>query len=88
VGDVEALVALQADEPGARGGRERLRRLGLADPGLALEQERLADGQRQEDGRRQTALGEVRLGAQRGLDLLDRSERPGVGHVTHLHLSP
>jgi hypothetical protein len=43
VRDVEPLVALQADQPGARGPRERLGGLRLADARLALEQERLAD---------------------------------------------
>ena len=38
VRDVEPLVALQPDQSRAEDGRERLRGLGLPDPGLALEQ--------------------------------------------------
>ena len=40
---VEALVALQADQLAAGGPRERLRELGLADPGGALDEDRLAE---------------------------------------------
>ena len=46
---VDPLVALQADQPPAEQLREDLRDLGLADAGLTLEQQRLAEGQRQVD---------------------------------------
>jgi hypothetical protein len=39
--EVDALVALKPDQAGAGRAGERLRDLGLADPGLALEQQRL-----------------------------------------------
>ena len=42
-GDVEALVALQADEPPAERRGQHLGDLGLADAGLALEEERPAE---------------------------------------------
>jgi hypothetical protein len=66
--DVDALVALQPDEPRARGAGERLGDLGLADPGLPLDQQREAQFARQEDGRGQGAIGEVALIAQRLAD--------------------
>ena len=47
--DVEALVALEADEPRAEGRREDLGELGLADAGLALQEQRPAELERQED---------------------------------------
>jgi hypothetical protein len=48
--EVDALVALESDQVGARGSRQRLSDLGLADARLALEQERLLEGRRQVDG--------------------------------------
>jgi hypothetical protein len=59
--DVDALVALQADEARPGRTRQRLGDLGLADAGLALEQQRLAEvgGQEQRDAQR--AVGEVAL---------------------------
>jgi hypothetical protein len=66
--DVDALVALQADE--ARAGRlgERLGHLGLAHARLALDEQRLAELAGQEHGRGQGAIGEVALLAQRLAD--------------------
>jgi hypothetical protein len=66
--DVDTLVALQADELRPRGQRERLRDLGLPDPGLALDEQRQAELGSQEDGRGQGAVGEVALLAQRLAD--------------------
>jgi hypothetical protein len=57
VRDVQALVALQADQAGARGPRERLGGLRLAHAGLALQEERLLDRQGEEEGRGEPALG-------------------------------
>jgi hypothetical protein len=48
---VHALVALEADQAGAGGVREPLGGLGLADPRLALEQQRLPELGGQEDRR-------------------------------------
>jgi hypothetical protein len=42
-------VALEADQPRAGRRRERLRRLRLADPSLALEQQRLFKAQGEEE---------------------------------------
>ena len=47
--DIEALVALQADQPRRGRGRQRLRRLRLADTGFAFEQERLLERQREKE---------------------------------------
>ena len=57
--DVEALVALEADEPGAEARGEDLGELRLADAGLALEEQRPAELQRQEDRRRERPVGDV-----------------------------
>ena len=61
MGDVEALVALQANEVGAqgagRGGRERR----LADAGLAFEKQRAPQAERQVQCHRQPALGHIVL---------------------------
>jgi hypothetical protein len=80
VGDVQALVALQADQARAHRAGQGLGRLGLADARLALQQQGLLDGQREEQRGRQAALREVPLTAQRVLDLGDGSECPGGAH--------
>ena len=59
VRDVEALVALQPDQARVERRRESLRRLRLADPGLALEEHRLLEREREEERRREAAIGEV-----------------------------
>jgi hypothetical protein len=59
--DVDALVALQADEPRAGGGGERLGDLGLADARLALDQQGLAELAGEVDGCGLRAVGEVAL---------------------------
>jgi hypothetical protein len=68
--DVDPLVALEPDQPGARRRGQRLRRLGLADPGLALEQQRLAQVEREEDGDREPLVSEVCLFGERRADRL------------------
>jgi hypothetical protein len=67
-------VALQADEacPGRAG--QCLGRLGLANAGLALEQEWLLEGGGQEDGGGQRTIGQVPLARQSLDDLADRFE--------------
>ena len=66
----DALVALQPHEWGVEGRGQRLGRLRLADAGLALEQQGLAQGDGAEGGRRQPEVGHVVDGveplAQRG----------------------
>jgi hypothetical protein len=76
--DVDALVALQADEPRTRRGRDRLGDFGLPDPGLALEQQRRAELAGQEDGSRQRTVGEIALLGERLADRVGRLEG-GVG---------
>ena len=62
---VEALVALQPDE--LRAGRlgERAGERGLADAGVALEEQRAAQSQRQVAGRGQPVVGQVAGGRQK-----------------------
>ena len=57
--DVEPLVALQADQPAAQSRGQHLGDLGLADAGLAFEEDRPVHLQRQEQHRRQRAVGEI-----------------------------
>src|SRR5262245_53095838 len=72
--DVEALVALQADEPRAEDLGERLRGLGLADSRLALEQERLLEPEREEEGGREAAVRQVRRPFETDFQLVDIRE--------------
>jgi hypothetical protein len=81
VRDVEALVALQADQPSAGGRGEGLRELGLAHAGLALEQQRLADGERDEQRRGQAALGQVGVLEQGPLQVVHRGEADRIAHL-------
>jgi hypothetical protein len=66
--DVDALVALETDQPRAGGGGERLGDLGLPHARLALDQQRLAELGGEEDRGGQGAVGEVALLAQRLAD--------------------
>ena len=74
---VDALVALEPDQVGVEDARERLADLRLADAGLALEEQRAAHGRGQEDGRREPAVEQVRLGPEGLLDFGDGSEWHG-----------
>ncbi len=74
VGDIEALVALEADQPRTAGAGERLGCLGLAHPGLALEQHRLLEREREEERGRESPLGQVRRLPKSRLELVDRGE--------------
>ena len=56
---VDPLVALQANQPASSTAASALADLGLADPGLALEQQRLGQPQRQEHRGRQALVDEV-----------------------------
>jgi hypothetical protein len=76
VGDVEALVALKTDQARAEDARERLRRLGLADAGLAFQQQRLLEPKREEERRREPAVREVGGRVEGVMELVDR----GRGH--------
>jgi hypothetical protein len=66
--DVDALVALQPDQPRPCRGGQCLGDLGLPDAGLALEQQRLPELGGQEDRGGQGAVGQVALLAQRLAD--------------------
>src|SRR5487761_346877 len=72
VGEVDALVALQADQAGAQHIGHDLGRLRLADAGLALDEQRLFELEGQEDGGREPAVADVAPLAQARLDLVDR----------------
>ena len=73
--DVQPLVALEPDQPRAEQARQHFGDLGLADPGFALQKERLAELQRQEDHGCQAMVGEVALVEQAVLDFVDRVEQ-------------
>ena len=57
--DVDALVALQADQLAAGPARQHLGHLGLPHAGLALEEQRSAQAQGEEDGGGQALVGQV-----------------------------
>ena len=78
-GRVETFVALEADERRLEDVGEDLGDFRLADAGFALQQERFAEFQRQKQGRRQTALGDVALVAQTALQLVDGGKRVTSG---------
>src|SRR3569623_1136922 len=58
---IEPFVALQPDQPPAERAGHRLRDLGLADAGFALEQHRLTEDEREVQRRRELAIREVLL---------------------------
>ena len=58
---VETFVALEPNEPPSEPSGEDLGDLGLADAGLAFEKQRTRHSQRQEDRRREAAIGDVVL---------------------------
>ncbi len=59
LGGVDPLVALESDQFAAGPGRQHLGEFGLADAGLALEQQRALELQGQEHRRREALVGEV-----------------------------
>ena len=59
--DVQTLVALQPDQPGIEGRGEHLGDLGLAHACLTLQEQRTPELQRQIDGYRQAAVGNVQV---------------------------
>ena len=71
VRDVEPFVALQPDEIGLERSRDRARQRGLADAGLALEEQRPAEPEREEEGDGQAVVGDVVLRGQTLLQVLD-----------------
>jgi hypothetical protein len=84
--DVDALVALEADELAAGQPAERFGRLGLADAGLALEQQRPLQAERQEERGREPLVGQVTLAGERGRERFDVGER--AAHSGHSGIMP
>ena len=76
--DVEALVALQPDEPCVERGGEDLGQLGLAHAGLTFEQQRPTQPQAEEDGGDERPIGHVVALAEGRLQAVD-----GIGMVGH-----
>ena len=74
--DVQPLVALEPDEPRAERRGQHLGELGLADAGLAFEQQRPTELEREEDGRRERPVGDVVATAE---VLGQRIDRAGAG---------
>jgi hypothetical protein len=72
---VEPLVALQADERGIEGAGQGPRHLGLADPGVALQQQGAAKGLHERERHGQLAVGDIGLAGQSPLQLLARERR-------------
>src|SRR5260370_2563465 len=71
VREVDARVALQAGEARGEHLGHDLGGLGLADTGFALDEQRLLELQRQEDGRGETAIADVAALAEAPLDIVD-----------------
>ena len=67
---VDPLVALEADQARLGGGGEGTSDLGLADAGLALEQEWLLEGNREMYRQRERTTGQITLGGERRARLL------------------
>jgi len=70
--DVETLVALHAQQLGAEPACEALAELGLADAGLALEEQRAAELQAQVQRRGEAPVAHVLLAGEQGDDRVDR----------------
>ena len=82
--DVDALVALEADEITPQHGGEGLGELGLTDTHLALEEQGLAELECQQCGRRQAPVGDVALGE----EILGEPRHGEVGEgAAHVRLS-
>ena len=83
-GDVEAFVALQPDEAPAERLRQHLGDLGLADAGLAFEEDRPPHLQRQIEHGAERAVAEVlRLGEERDGGVDRDGQRAGGGNRFH-----
>ncbi len=70
--DVEALVALEADQLAPERERHHLADLGLADTRLALEEKGTPHGKREEKRRGEAAIGHVLARGEQGLRFIDR----------------
>ena len=86
LGLVEPLVALQADHLQPAPGRDRLRKLGLADAGGAFDQDRLFDLLRQIDRGRDLPARDIALRGKAAFHCLDRGQRPMFSHGFQLRI--
>ena len=77
VADVETFVALQPDQIGLEAGREDPGHFGLADTGFAFEEQRPLQLERQVDGRREAAVGDVELPLEKRLNGVDGRQGQG-----------
>src|SRR5207302_1846292 len=77
--DVQPLVALEANQTRAEGRGEDLCQFRLADAGLALEQQRPAKLESQEDGCREGPIADVVVASKVPLELLDGARARCVG---------
>ncbi len=73
-GLVDAFVALQADQTGSGGLRDGAGQFGLADPGGAFHQQRLAEPVGEENGGRGGGIGQVAGFGQPPADVVDIGE--------------
>ena len=73
--DVEAFVALEADQLSIERGRENLRHLRLADAGLAFEKQRPSQSQAQENDGRERAIADIGSPAEQGQGFVDRGRK-------------
>ena len=88
-GHVQAFVALETNEPTPKGIGQNLGDLGLADTGLALEEQGPPQGQRKVQRRRQAAICDVLSRIQQRNGRIDRAgEGRIVSHARSLSNSP
>ena len=85
---VQPLVALQPDQLGAGDPRDRLGQLGLADPGRALDQQRLLEHAGEVGGRRRGRVGQVAGRGEPFGDLVGRGEPGHNDMIPHPGYAP
>ena len=88
LGLVQPLVALQADHLQSAPRRDRLRKLGLADAGWALDQDRLFDLLGEIDRGRDLPARNIALRGEAAFHCLDRGRRPMFSHEFQLRMLP
>ena len=81
-GDIEPLIALQADQLASERRRQDLGDLGLADAGLAFQEQRPAHLQGEEGDGRQRALGEIAARLQQVEHCIDGCRNGRCGHLS------
>jgi hypothetical protein len=79
VTDVQSLITLQPNQIGVECRRHRTGQRRLADAGLALEEQRAFQAQRQEQGNSQTLIRDVVRGGEALLQVGDRWRKNGDG---------